>query len=112
MTNILRRRVLKFGLGIITAASMPAIAPHSINLKDNLSAAEFSELKILHSEWVKQGNGEPRHVIADLQLESFGLGPLQNRFEQDFIQGKIFVVNGLILSFTEAAILAAIGSAV
>ena len=105
-----RRRVLLGGLFPFALLSKLTIPSKYEAGNLFLSIGERNELEFIYREWIQKENDEPKRVIAELQLDLNDRKNLLNTFSRDFEEGNIFIVKGLVLSFSEAAILASIGS--
>ena len=105
-----KRRV--FLGGLFSSAIFSKFTISSNYEADNLylSIGERNELEFIYREWIQKENDEPKRVLSELQLDLNDRKNLLNTFSRDFEEGNIFIVKGLVLSFSEAAILASIGS--
>lgn len=104
MIDIRRRNTLK----ILGGGALVVTLPNLMNT--NIESDIQQELKLALIEWNKKIRISPESFIEKNKIEMMSLSELQQRIASEFKALKTMDINGLILSQTETALLAAIAN--
>jgi hypothetical protein len=105
MNVISRRNVLKFGIGIGLVAGISQCVKN-VSSKEKFGAS-VDEFVSVHTAWFEAEKVKPQIYLSSLSDSVFTNSDLmQVQIESDFYDNRILLVNGLMLSKTEAALIA------
>lgn len=116
--NIQRRNFIQLFLAYAFLGNSEAASRNYLNNEDfehwKLNNQELvKECNTVYLSWISSESSTPKQYLSKLGIDGFqGERKLSQLIHQDFKDQKTFIVNGLVLSKTEACLIASIGEAV
>ena len=69
------------------------------------------ELIAVFNQWIEMGLGDPEGHLAGIENELMDPLTLNKKIAADFENNNLFLIDGLVLSFTEAVVMSNLGLA-